>query len=72
MADVVVTRLRRIGSSLGVIIPKQHIQNAKAGEKVEIALLRHRSLQEIQEGLGMARSFTEPFRRDKKTREFSS
>ncbi len=44
METVFKVKIRRIGSSLGVLIPKRLIQNRKIkeGEEVEISLLKKR------------------------------
>ena len=72
MSDVFQTKLRKIGSSVGVLIPKEKLVslNVDVGDEIEVALLKHRSVEEIMEGFGSARHFKEPFVRDKKTREF--
>jgi len=72
MGQVFPAKLRRIGTSVGVIVPNEQMKelNVKVGDKVEVALLRHRSPKEIREGLGMAKHFKEPFERGRKTREF--
>ncbi len=66
MAELLLVKLRRIGSSLGVIIPKNKLEGVKEGETVEIALIpRHKDIS----GFGIARG-APPFQRDKTTREF--
>lgn len=72
MGEVFSARLRKIGTSVGVLVPKEHLKDlgVDVGDEVEVALLKHRKLREIREGLGMARHFKEPFERDRKTREF--
>lgn len=44
MDTIFKVKIRRIGTSLGVLIPKQLIKNKKikVGEEVEIALLKRR------------------------------
>lgn len=72
MGEVFPAKLRRIGSSVGVIIPKERLAPLKVevGDEVEVALLKHPTAEEIKEGFGMARKFTEPFQRDKKVQAF--
>ncbi|MEK6981617.1 MAG: hypothetical protein AABX38_01685 [Candidatus Micrarchaeota archaeon] len=72
MADVFRTKLRKIGSSVGVLIPKEQLQNLEVdvGDEIDVALLTHKKLAAIQSGFGMAKHFTKPFERDKKSREF--
>lgn len=72
MAEVFEAKLRKIGSSVGVLIPREHLKTLRAdvGDTVEVGLLKHRNAHEIREGFGMARDFKEPFQRDKRTRNF--
>ena len=73
MAGVVQVKLRSIGSSVGVLLPKEHLDelNLGVGDEIEIALLKHKDPKEIEKGFGMARHFKKEFQRDKKTREFN-
>ncbi len=66
------SKLRPLGSSACVLIPKEQLkqEDLKIGDEIEVALLRHRDPNEIESGFGMAKCFTKPFKRDKKTREF--
>ena len=72
MAEVFEAKLRKIGSSVGVLIPQDHLKALKAdvGDTVEVGLLRHRNPREIMEGFGMAKEFRQLFKRDKKVRYF--
>jgi hypothetical protein len=66
MVELLSVKLRRIGSSLGIIIPKDKLEGVKEGETVEIALIpKHKDLS----GFGMAKGF-KPFVRDKTMRDF--
>jgi hypothetical protein len=70
--DVFKSKIRPLGSSACVLIPKEQLENEglKIGDEIEVALLRHRDPKEIASGFGMAKHFKEPFVRDKKTRAF--
>lgn len=75
MTDLFQAKLRKIGSSVGVLIPKEQLAalEVEAGDEVDIALLKHRSREEwereVNETFGIAKH-AGPFVRDKKTREF--
>ena len=72
MSEVFSGKLRAIGSSVGLLVPKKQMDslNLKEGEEVDVALLKHRTIAEIEMGFGMAKKFKHSFERDKKTREF--
>ncbi|MCI0503370.1 hypothetical protein L0Y65_01510 [Candidatus Micrarchaeota archaeon] len=72
MGEVFESTIRPLGSSACVLIPKEQLEEKglKIGDKIEVALIRHRDPAEIEQAFGMAKDFTEPFARDKKTREF--
>lgn len=72
MSDVFRAKLRRIGSSVGVLIPKEQLSTLEVdvGDEIDVALLKHKKMSAIESGFGMAKHFTKPFERDKKTREF--
>ncbi|MBI4181920.1 MAG: hypothetical protein HY520_03060 [Candidatus Aenigmarchaeota archaeon] len=72
MPELFKARLRHIGGSVGVLIPKEQLDSlrVKAGDQVDIALLPHIDPAEVRAGFGMARGFKEPFVRDKKVRSF--
>ena len=72
MPEIFEAKLRKIGSSVGVLIPQDHLKSLQAeiGDTVEVGLLKHRKRKEILEGFGMAKGFREPFQRDKKARNF--
>ncbi|MFN7990842.1 MAG: hypothetical protein U0R44_01655 [Candidatus Micrarchaeia archaeon] len=69
MSDLFRAKVRRIGSSFGIIIPREQLtaMAVAEGDEVEIAMLRHRNLKSIEEGLGMAKGM-KPFERDKRDR----
>ncbi|MBS3068268.1 hypothetical protein J4450_06185 [Candidatus Micrarchaeota archaeon] len=76
MTDIFKAKLRKIGSSVGVLVPKEQLAalDVEVGDEIDVSLLKHKSREEmekeIEEGFGMAKHFTKPFVRDKKTREF--
>jgi len=76
MSDVFSVKLRKIGSSVGVLLPKEQLDalDVDVGDEVDLSLLKHRKpeeiMKEIEKSSGIARHFKEPFVRDKKTREF--
>lgn len=69
MGEVLTVKVRKIGSSAGVLIPKERLDEMhyKVGEEIKIAILpKVKNLS----GFGMAKGFTIPFVRDKKVRKF--
>ncbi|HLC97988.1 MAG TPA: hypothetical protein VJC21_04370 [Candidatus Nanoarchaeia archaeon] len=68
MAELFKTKIRRVGTSVGVLIPREHIAEARlhVGEEVEIALLSHKDLS----GFGFAKGYRVSFQRDKRIRDF--
>lgn len=69
MSDIFKTRIRRIGTSLGVLIPKKILKadKIKVGDEVELALLKKKRLELIEELIGIARG-AGPFERDRTDR----
>jgi len=69
MAQTFTIKVRQIGTSAGVLLPKEQLQEAdvKVGDEIEVAILPHKK---DFSGFGIAKKFT-PFKRDKTTREFS-
>lgn len=70
MAELFKVKVRRIGTSLGVLLPQERLKEAEIGEgeELEIAILPH--VKDLS-GFGMARNFKIPFKRDKKDRQFT-
>lgn len=68
MGEVIKVKVRKIGTSLGVLIPKRVIETMaiKEGQEVEIALLERR-LELIEKLAGSVKS-KRPFVRDKTDR----
>ena len=66
MPEVFKTKIRKVGTSLGVLIPKELIekQKIKEGEEVEIGVLKQKKLEEVLKLFGTAKG-TKPFERDR-------
>lgn len=75
MADLFKAKLRKIGGSIGILIPQEQLMalNVAVDDEVEIAVLKHRSYEELrkeaEKSFGIAKG-AGPFERDKKVREF--
>lgn len=69
MTELFKAKVRRVGSSLGVLIPREKIReiNFQEGDELELALLPHTK---DFSGFGIARRARVPFLRDKKVRRF--
>ena len=65
MPELFKAKVRKVGSSLGILIPKEVIekQKIKEGEEVEVGLLKQRRLEEVLRLIGTAKD-TKPFERD--------
>lgn len=63
------TKVRRVGTSLGVLLPKELAkkEHIKEGEEIELALLKKRKLQEVLKLMGTAKN-AKPFERDRTDR----
>ena len=66
MSDLFKAKVRKVGTSLGVLIPKQVIEEGeiKEGQEVELSLLKRRKLEEVWKLIGTAKG-TKPFERDR-------
>ena len=71
MTEPFPVKLRRIGTSVGILIPNEQLNatGSDVGDEVEVVLLKHRKEKDIKKGFGMAKNFSKPFQRDKKTRD---
>ncbi len=69
MPELFKTKVRKVGSSLGVLIPSEIIEkeNIKEGEEVEIGLLKEGRLKLIKKAFGIAKN-SKSFERDKNDR----
>ena len=65
MPELFKAKIRKVDSSLGILIPKEVIekQKIKEGEEVEVELLKQRKLEEVLRLIGTAKD-TKPFERD--------
>jgi antitoxin component of MazEF toxin-antitoxin module len=66
MPELFKAKVRKVGTSLGILIPKEVIekQKIKEGEEVEVGLLKQRKLEEVLRLIGTAKG-TKPFERDR-------
>ena len=65
MSELFKVKVRKVGTSLGVLIPKQITkqERIKEGQEVELSLLKRRKLEEVWKLIGTAKG-TKPFERD--------
>ena len=66
MSELFKAKVRRVGTSLGVLIPKEITkqERIKEGQEIEISLLKRRKLEEVWKLIGTAKG-TKPFERDR-------
>lgn len=71
MTDVLKAKLRKIGGSVGILIPQERLEalDVAVGDEIEVALLRHRDEKQVQKMFGIVKH-AKPFVRDKTMREF--
>ena len=71
MTELFKSKIRRIGSSYGLIIPKQVLeqQHLEEGEEVEVGLLKERRRAEIEKACGITKG-AKPFVRDRTDRDY--
>ncbi|MBI3334831.1 hypothetical protein HYZ97_05065 [Candidatus Pacearchaeota archaeon] len=69
MSEIVKTKLRNIGTSFGVILPREVIEEKglKEGQEIELTILVRKDLKLIEKSFGMARG-AKPFVRDRTDR----
>ena len=67
MVELFKVKVRKIGTSLGVLLPQDRLRETRVaeGEELEIAIIPH--VKNLT-GFGMARKFKIPFLRDKEDR----
>jgi antitoxin component of MazEF toxin-antitoxin module len=65
MDEVFKTKVRKIGTSFGVLIPKRMIKKnrIKLGEEIEIAVLKKQKVEAIEKLIGIAKGAS-PFIRE--------
>lgn len=71
MRELFKTKVRKIGTSFGVLIPKKLMkqQKIKSGDEVEIALLKKKQIALIEKAFGIAKG-SGGFERDDADRVF--
>lgn len=69
MSKLFKAKVRKVGTSLGVLIPKEvaEQEQIREGMEVEVGLLRARKVNEVLKLFGTARG-AKPFARDRKDR----
>ena len=69
MPELFKAKVRKVGTSLGVLIPKEIAkrEKIKEGEEVEIGLLKAKKVNEVLRLFGTAKG-TKPFVRDREDR----
>lgn len=65
MSELFKTKIRKVGTSLGLLIPKEVAEHEKLkeGQEIEVSLLKRRKLEEIWKLIGTAKD-AKPFERD--------
>lgn len=66
MSELFKAKVRKVGTSLGLLIPKEVAEQEKLkdGQEVEVSLLKRRKLEEIWKLIGTAKG-AKPFERDR-------
>jgi len=66
MSELFKAKVRKVGTSLGVLIPKEVIEEEKIkeGEEIELNLMKKIKLEEIEKMFGIAKG-AKPFERDR-------
>ena len=66
MSELFKAKVRRVGTSLGFLIPKEIVQQEKIkeGQEIELNLMKRRKLEEVWKLIGTAKG-TSPFERDR-------
>lgn len=70
MAEMFKAKVRKVGTSFGVLIPMEIISNEgiKEGEEVELSIIRRKKLDALLKKLWGSAKGTEPFERDREDR----
>ena len=65
MPELFKTKVRKVGTSLGLLIPKEVVEQEKLkeGQEIEVSLFKRRKLEEIWKLIGTAKG-AKPFERD--------
>ena len=66
MSELFKAKVRKVGTSLGALIPKEVIEEEKIkeGQEIELNLMRKKKLEEIEMMFGIAKD-AKPFERDR-------
>ena len=66
MSELFKAKVRKVGTSLGILIPKEVIEEEKIkeGQEIELNLMRRKKLEEIERMFGIAKG-AKPFERDR-------
>ena len=69
MPEMFKAKVRRVGSSLGILIPKDYAEEnkIKQGETVDVGMLKQRRLEDVMKLFGTAKG-SKPFVRDRTDR----
>ena len=69
MAELFKAKVRKVGSSFGVLIPMEIItkERIKEGDEIDVSLLKERKLEAIQRLFGSMKG-AKPFERDREDR----
>ena len=69
MAEMFKAKVRKVGTSFGVLIPMEIItrEKIKEGEEIEVSILKERKLEAIQRLFGSMKG-AKPFERDREDR----
>ena len=69
MPELFKTKIRQVGTSLGLLIPKEvaEQEKIKIDEEVEVALFKRKKLGDIEKMFGIAKG-AKPFERDRTDR----
>lgn len=70
MAELFKAKVRKVGSSFGVLIPMEIItkEKIKEGEEVELSILRRKKFEDLLEKLWGSAKGSGPFERDREDR----
>ncbi len=68
--EVFEAKIRKVGNSLGILIPKEMAKGIRTGQKVKVGIYPtdKERLKAIRESFGIARDVKVPFVRDKDDR----
>ncbi len=70
MPELFKAKIRKVGTSLGLLIPKEIIdaENLKEGQEIDVGLLKTNRVKMIDESFGIAKGAKYPFIRDRTDR----